>query len=310
VLFFKGSAVKFQKPPLSIPQQIHKWKSRGLDASDATRAEHYLAFIGYYRFSGYAYPFQDLTHPDKHFRAGTTFEQILSVYIFDRELRLLVMDSIERIEVAVRTCIVNEMSLKYGPHWFMDASLFHPKFRHNDFLDMIDGELGIAAGAKRPFSPHNEAFINHYYAKYTDPYLPPAWMVLEILSIGRLSKMFASIKAVADRAAVAQRFAVDEQILAQWLHCLSYVRNLCAHHCRLWNRKLVIKAAIAKKHSHLSSRTDQFYAVAIILNYMLPIIAPGATWHNRLKSLIDSSPDVPIAWAGFPANWKAEPFWA
>ena len=226
--------MKFDKPALTLDQQLEKWQSRGLTIPDPAKALHYLEHIGYYRFSAYALPFQDPGHPDKHFRPGTTFEMVLSLYVFDRELRLLVMDVMERIEVAVRAHIVNEMSIRYGPHWFMETTYFKslpPRpltkhhFDHDEFLDKIDEELGIPKMAKTPSAPHNEVFINHYYRKYGDPYLPPAWMVFEVLSMNRMSHVFANLADPADRNRIACHFGVDEQVLQKWLHCLSHVRQ-------------------------------------------------------------------------------------
>lgn len=139
--------------------------------ADESTALHYLQYIGYYRLSAYTLHFQDEGHFDKHFKASTTFEQVLALYVFDREVRLLILDAIERIEVAVRTCMVNHMSIKHGSHWFMEKALFGSKFKHDEFLDFIDDELGIPETAKKPDRPHNEVFINHYYSKYDDPYL-------------------------------------------------------------------------------------------------------------------------------------------
>lgn len=312
--------MKFSKPALTLPEQLQKWQSRGLLVADANRALHYLRFIGYYRFSAYTLPFQDQdpTHPDKHFKAGTTFEQVLQVYVFDRELRLLVLDAIERVEGGVRTCLVNEMSVKHGAHWFMEARLFKPPpprpsgvpyFDHSKFLDKLDEELGIPPTGKAPARPHNEVFINHYYWKYGDPYLPPAWMVFEVLPMGRMSQVFAFLRDVNDRAVVAAPFGVDEQVLQSWLHCLSYVRNVCAHHRRLWNLQLVIKPTIAKKLATLVPVKDQFHALAVILHYLLGIAAPNSSWHERLVRLMDAHPAADPAMMGFPAKWRTEPFW-
>jgi abortive infection bacteriophage resistance protein len=312
--------MKFSKPALDLTQQLQKWQSRGLVVPNPAEALHYLQFVGYYRFSAYTLPFQMLASPDKPFASGTTFEHVLSVYAFDRELRLLVMDAIERVEVAVRSSMVNHMSLKHGAHWFMDASHFRvpspthaqvgPRgFDHSKFLDTIDDELGIPRSAKMPVRQHNEVFINHYFSKYTDPYQPPAWMVFELVSLGTLSLVFSSLKDNNDRAAIAKPFAVDEQVLGSWLHCLSYVRNLCAHHGRLWNRQLVIKPIIAKKHITLVIVKDRFYSIAFILNYLLGIIAPRSEWHDRLRALVQSYPVANAAAMGFPQGWESLPVW-
>lgn len=312
--------MKFTKPPLTLAQQLAKWQSRGLVVGNEAKALHYLRFIGYYRFSAYTLPFQDLAHPDKHFRADSTFDLVLGLYVFDRELRLLVLDALERVEVAVRACLVNEMCVKHGAHWFMEAKHFRPLptapgtrpyFDHNGFLNNIDEELGIPTRAYAPSAPHNEVFINHYYAKYGDPYLPPAWMVFEVLSMNRLSQAYANLKEPDDRIRIASHFGVDEQVLQKWLHCLSYVRNLCAHHRRLWNVKLVIKPLIAKKHMALipDADRDRFYAVAIILNYLMGIIAPQSRWHERLAALMVKHSGGGLRAMGFPVDWRSKEFW-
>ncbi len=307
--------MKFTKPAVDLHRQLQKWQSRGLVVANPAEALHYLQFIGYYRFSAYTLPFQTLALPGKPFTPGTTFKQVLSVYAFDRELRLLVLDAIERVEVAVRSSMVNHMCVKHGAHWFMDAGHFRVpgansprRFDHARFLDTLDEELGIPPSAKAPVRPHNEVFINHYFAKYTDPYLPPAWMVFEVVSMGTLSLVLANLRNNADRATIAKPFGVDEQVLGSWLHTLSYVRNLCAHHSRLWNRQLVIKPIIAKKHAAQVLVKDRFYAIAFILIYLLGIIAPRNTWHERLRRLIQSHPVVNTAAMGFPKDWASQPF--
>jgi abortive infection bacteriophage resistance protein len=304
--------IKFNKPALPLGQQLQKWTGRGLKIDNSTLATHYLKVIGYYRFSSYALPFQDGSHPDKNFKPETDFKQLLALYIFDRELRLLVLDAIERIEVAVRANIVNEMCVKHGPHWFVEASNFatgRAHFNHDKFLDKIDEELGIPSSAKVPCRPHNEVFINHYYSKYNEPYLPPAWMVFEVLSLSRMSQVFANLKDASVRNAIASHFGIDEQVLQNWLHSLSHVRNICAHHRRLWNRKFVIKPIPAKKLGHLIPINDRFYCVAVILHYMMGWIAPKSTWHRRLYDLLQTNPMANLHTMGLPQNWHDNPFW-
>src|SRR5579862_7295206 len=110
----------FEKPPLSIDAQLKRIRSRGVIIQDTDAARHYLSYISYYRFCGYAIEFEDgLVNGEKQYREGTTFEQILDCYVFDRKLRLLVIDAVERIEIAIRTIIINELALKYkDAHWY------------------------------------------------------------------------------------------------------------------------------------------------------------------------------------------------
>lgn len=315
----EGWRVKFLKPALSPSLQLQKWEIRGLLTPDKAQALHSLSHIGYYRLSAYALPFQQPNLPNKPFQLGTAFEHILNLYIFDRELRPVAMDALERIEVSVRSSLTNHMCVKYGPHWFMDSNHFKTfvpgrsgnavSFNHNKLLDQIDKELGISANASTPSRWHNEVFINHYFTKYTDPYLPPAWMVFELVSLGTLSRVFANLNDVKDRKAVAMPFGVDEHVLVNWLHSLSYLRNLCAHHGRLWNRQIVIKPLIAKKHTAFLKANSRFYAMAVVLWDLLRTIAPHSSWHHRVSELFYHFPQVPSSSMGFPPDWRREPFW-
>ncbi len=305
--------MKFTKPALTVPQQVIKFQGRGLLIEDLVEAEHYLRYIGYYRLSAYALPLQQGGIPDKPFKRGAAFRNILDLYRFDRELRLLVMDAVERIEVAARSVIVNEMSIRHGPHWYMDAAHFNPaspRFKHHELLNRIDKEFTIPAGGSNPVRPHHEVFINHYFTKYTSPYLPPAWMVAETLTLGTWSQIFENLRVTGERKAIAIHFGVDEQLLRNWLHALTYLRNLCAHHSRLWNRQTVIKITVAKKHLSFLKTNDRFYAFAVVINDLLQRIAPHTGWHQRLEKLLSDHRFVDPVAMGFPANWREEPFWA
>ena len=313
MLYFQGVLrMNFAKPALTVPQQVLKLRSRGLQIDDVQEAEHYLRYIGYYRLSAYALPLQQGNVPDKPFKKGATFRNLLDLYRFDRELRLLVIDAVERIEVAARSLIVNEMSIRHGPHWFMDAVHFNPaspRFKHHELLNRIDKEFTIPAGGNNPARPHHEVFINHYFTKYTTPYLPPAWLVAETLTLGTWSQIFENLRVSGERKAIAVHFGVDEQILRIWLHALTYLRNLCAHHARLWNRQTVIKIQIAKKHQSFLKVNDRFYAFAVIIHDLMQRIAPQTGWHQRLEKLLMDHPFVDPAAMGYPNNWQTEHFW-
>lgn len=293
--FFRPAVKVFSKPALSLPEQIKRLQDRGLKIPDLKRAEHYLTYIGYYHLSAYALTFQQLhvssgeAGPDKPFRPGTTFEDILSLYIFDRELRLLVMDAVERIEIAFRACVVNEMSTAYGSHWFMDAGLFRPEFKHSKFIREVEEDLQIEYGSgKRPKigRDHHETFINHYYEQYEKPHLPPAWMLLETFSLGKLSLVFSNLRDAARRKAIAARLGADEFYLGKFMHALTYLRNLCAHHSRLWNRRFVIKPVSFKRQKEIGISNQYLAAQFIILHDLLKHAAPDSRWDFRIEQLL------------------------
>lgn len=306
---FSGAVPKYKKPPLPLAGQLQKLKSRGLQIEDEGEALHYLLNIGYYRLSAYMLPFQESNQPDKPFKAGASFQKVLDLYRFDRELRLHSMDAIERIEVAVRSCFVNEISWKYGSHWYTDRSYFDAGYNHRGLMEKIECELHVDSGTKMPIRRHDEIFINHYFSKYGDPYLPPIWMVCECLSFGTWSLMFANLKSKADRKLVADHFVTEEYLLHKWLRGMNQVRNVCAHHSRLWNRKFVMKFEVLKEHRNLVFKDDQFYPFAVISYFILKKIAPTTDWHRKLKDLLSRYPGVKPLRMGFPIGWDREPFW-
>lgn len=155
--------MQFSKPPLSIPDQIALLKKRGLQIKDEQRAEKYLSNISYYRLSAYTLPFQMQGDQNHNFIAGTSFEQVLNLYLFDRTLRLLIFDAIERTEIAIRTQLINQYCGAHGTHWFEDPAHFHSNYKYSKSLQKLDDETDRS----------NEVFISHHKSKYTAPTPPP-----------------------------------------------------------------------------------------------------------------------------------------
>lgn len=296
----------FTKPAIDIDAQIALLRARGLTIVDENRACHYLRFIGYYRLSGYALVFQVNYNSDgsHRFHPGANFDDILDLYIFDRKLRLAVVDALERIEVAVRATLSHEMSISHGTHWFMDAAYFIPTYDHAVFLDHVKKEIG-----HDPSRAHaRQVFIQHYYDKYDDPELPPSWMVFEVLSFGSVSQVFKKLKRE-NLKPVAIAFGLDGGVLASWLHAISYLRNLVAHHQRLWNRSFTIKPIPAKRYADDLKDPSRFYAQAVIIQALLKIIAPDSQWSQRLSQIIAEHPKVPNHRMGFPVDWQSREIW-
>jgi abortive infection bacteriophage resistance protein len=299
----------YSKPSLDLPGQLSKLKSRGLQVANDAEALHYLEHIGYYRLSAYALTFQDEASPGKPFRPNSSFQSILDLYRFDRELRLLSMDAIERIEIAVRSVFVNQISFLYGSHWFLSKAHFDSRYRHSELIYKIESELYIDHSSQAPWKQHQEVFINHYLAKYGAPYLPPIWMVCECLSFGTWSLMYANLLKKNDRKLVSDRFSIDEHLFQSWLRSLNQVRNICAHHGRLWNRKFVMKFQVLKQHQHLVSVDDRLYPFAIVCYHLLKQVAPNTDWNRKLVDLLARFPGVVISRMGFPVDWHKNAFW-
>ncbi|MDF2374578.1 MAG: Abi family protein [Rhizobiaceae bacterium] len=296
----------FQKPALSLAVQLNLLQQRGMQIPDLGIAEHYLRFIGYYRLAGYWFPFQyrngSLNH--NNFMPGTSFSEALDRYIFDRRLRVLVMDAVERIEVSARSTISNTMSEANGPHWQLNRTNFRPGFNHQNFLRIMRQETGVATGHhhKQP------VFVQHYLQKYDNPPDPPSWMVFECLSFGAVSKMFPNLPRQHQKS-IASMYGLPRQRLASWLHAISHVRNLCAHHSRVWNRTFGVTPSVDRQQQHHISNPQKFYNQAVAIQTLLRRISGDTHWADHLAALLADYPGVPVSEMGFPLNWRREAIW-
>lgn len=298
--------IPFNKPPLSLADQLGLMVSRGLTVGDTTAAMHYLTHIGYYRLSGYALPFQiGGSGPDRHnFKPGTAFGYILDRYVFDRKLRLLVMDAVERIEISVRAALSNEIANRHGAHWYQQARLFDPAFNHGRFIADVQEQIGHTSGNTR----RRDIYIEHYYEKYSAPDMPPCWMVFELVSFGTVSLLYKNL-AHPEFLAVCRSFALPHPVLSSWLHSLNYIRNICAHHGRLWNRECRIKPMIARSFAADLTPNERVYAQLVVMQILLSRIAPGNHWALKLRDLLAEHPAIPTISMGFPATWQTRVVW-
>lgn len=284
----------YRKPALSPADLLAHLQRRGLIVPDPVKALHALEYVGYYRLLIYMRPLQQ-PGPPKSFLPGVSFDDVLSLYEFDRELRLLCMDGIERIEVALRAAIVSQVAVPHGPHFYLDHRYFE---KPDHFIDFFQ------AAAKARYLG-----IQHYRASYDDPPLAPVWAIMEALTYGQLSHLFSWL-ALPYRKQIALRFAFDESILISWFRSLNGLRNMCAHHNRLWNFHMVVdQPRAAKKLKAEFATTDRFYARAVVLSSLLDATGHGADWRQRLVALLTRYPLVQPQNMGFPPDWKSRSLW-
>lgn len=298
--------MKFTKPSLTLQQQIEKLEARGMSVPDKAWAEHCFQHISYYRLRAYWLPFEVPAEVDgeHQFAEGTTFEDVLSLYVFDRQLRLLVMDAIERIEVSLRGAWAYRLATEYGAHGYLEAALYA---RSDQFARALNSLLDEINWSK-------DTFIKHYKTKYDDPEHPPVWMVSEILSLGQLSKWFSNLKARADRQAIAKVYGLDEKVLTSAAHHLTYIRNICAHHGRLWNKQFTVTMIVPSAPSALKLAMNpgterKLYNTLAMLGYLMGIVAPTSDWRQRLRDLLATCEHAKLAAMGFPNNWLELAAW-
>lgn len=295
--------MKYSKPPTTIDEQIKLLQSRGMDIPDRDYARHYLTHLNYYRLGAYWLPFE-ADHGSHTFNAGTHFDQVVNLYVFDRELRLLVMDAIERFEVSIRTQWAYQLSHRYNdPHVYLNKALFKNDQAHRRCLSKLEEELNRS----------KEVFVSHYKNNYTNPELPPIWAVVEVMSLGQLSKWVSGLSQGQDRQAIAKNYGIDEIVLTSFLHHLTIVRNICAHHGRLWNRRFGFQAKLPRKPKVLSQSLNKeqpkyLYNTSVMLEYMMNIISPDHHWKSKLVHLLEKH-DIASVPMGFPSDWQTRPVW-
>ncbi len=210
--------MQYKKTPITITEQIKKLQARGLDIADKDKAAHYLSNISYYRLRAYTYPFQDNEAENHPFKKKISFEEIIHLYVFDRQLRLLIFNAIEKIEVSFRTQIIYQYALVHGSHWHLKPELYNNAVYFAEQIASLEKEIERS----------NETFIKHYKNKYTKPTSPPSWMSLEVSSMGLLSKLFKNLKKDATKNTVAAYYGLkDVDVLCNWMFCFSILRNIC-----------------------------------------------------------------------------------
>ena len=245
--FSMPQKIKYNKPPLPIDEQNNLLEKRGLIFDDKVFAHHFLQSVSYYRLSQYTYSFEfknsdgSRTH---QFKENVHFHNVVELYVFDSKLRSYLIDAIERIEIAFRTRLIYVMSIRHGSHWYLNSKLFTSRLNHDDFIEHIKNECGHSALIGTFKEKKRESFIRHYFKKYSSPDLPPCWMISEIISLGRWSYLFSCIKDREDQKQISRTFNLHYRILDSWTQSIAYLRNLCAHHNRIWNRTFVISPRI------------------------------------------------------------------
>ena len=283
---------------------IHLLKQRGLVILDDKKAVGYLTNIGYFRLSAYFYPLLKEPKGDHVYKEDATFNKALDMYRFDRKLRILLFNEIEKIEVAIRSAMNNWVSDGLNDvFWMTDAKYFKSHIIFAKTLDIIQSESNKS----------KEEFMVHFHSKYSNPY-PPAWMISEIVPLGALYNIFNNLKSKSLKKKISNSFGLPLPAFTSWMLILSNLRNLCGHHVRVWNKEVSFVATDPLQHTFPwidSSATDMkriYYRICII-KYLLFTVSPNNTFTEKLKSLLAEFPTIDIKAMGVPANWHTEPLW-
>ena len=282
-------------------------------SGDEDLMRRWLETVGYYRLSAYWLPLEHIPSNgqtrSKHFLTGTDFSQVVDIYVFDRKLRLLLMEGIDRFEIAVRARWTNRFSLSHGSHAHMNSANFRDGFDHARMYAKIAQTAGQSS----------EVFVEHYRNKYTDPFMPPLWQITELMTLGEISKWVEATKDPALKDEIAKDLGLpNKETLEGTLQLLSYVRNICAHHSRLWNRRTVKRAPNIRqfrtdmdidRSGHQIHKRNNLYTVAVVLARTLKHQSPDTSFAARLAALVETRSPTQQRAMGFPENWRSRPLW-
>jgi len=285
----------------SYNEQLALLKDRGLIVDNETAALDYLERIGYYRLSGYWYSFRklkpELDSADEsndrrlnEFQQGSHFKDAVDLYVFDKKLRLLALDALERIELAIRVDIAHLLG-KQDTYAHENPDMFHGNFTkikkngeqpaHQDWLDKYHS---LVQRARR------EPFVKHYMGKYEKL---PVWVAIEIWDFGLLSKMFVGLKHEHKQIIASKYGAKDGKAFAGWLRGLNFIRNVSAHHSRLWNINVLERSADIKDDEYwLQLNNARPYFYFCLMKRLLDVICPNSRWSSRFSALLAEFPVI------------------
>ena len=295
--------VHFIKTYKNHSELVALLQSRGLLIDNTKRAEHYIQNIGYYRLSAYIHPFLKSPKSAHQFKDSATFDKVLMLYRFDKKLRVLLFNEIEKIEVAVRESVMNMTAERSGDiFWLTNPVHFHDQ---NIFINS-------KSLLKREYERSTEDFIEHFKLTYIEPF-PPAWILGVLLPMGNVNIYYRNLKDKTLKKRIAKRFHLHAPVFESWLSVLTLTRNSCCHHSRVWNKvnKIIPNdmRGMTRPWITLASDKRRIYYNICIIKYFLDIISPNNDFLAKLRWLFIDFPEIDLRAMGFPEGWEFEPLW-
>lgn len=278
--------MKQQKIWISFQDQLTLLQQRGLVIDDEKKALGYLKTLGYYRLSGYLYSFRQIDEANPktrldQFIPNSRFDDVKALYMFDKKLRQLALDALERIEIALRVNIAYELG-KYGPLVHQKAEYFEEKFDHQKWL--VKYQNLVARESENSFVKHH---LDHYGNL-------PIWAACEVWDFGTMSMLYKGML-LRDKDRIAKIYHLkDGKHLQTHLHAFNFIRNVSAHHSRLWNKPIIFKANLKGLIENQWKILDvtQPFVYFCLMKRMLDVICPNSSWGERFLKVLEEFPQV------------------
>lgn len=301
------------KPHLPWSDLVNLMRSRGMLVEDAQRAERKLAQVGYYRLSGFWFPCRAyVTDADGRIKVspdtgkpmrsesmlpGTSFNKLFDLYLFDKRLRVLMLDALERIEIYVRNAIAHELGY-HDPLAYEDVSFIRPE----QTLDYTD-KRGTRRNAWVEWSRRQQDQVkrckeDHVVSHRLKGRAIPIWVAVEAWDFGTVSKYFELLRGRWQNKVCARLGVDNAKVLRNWLQELNTLRNRCAHHTRIWNQSLSQPLPVLPSMPGNTALLDAYARTRLlgliaVMHFLLLRIGPSSRWIDDVARVVNSKPDLP-----------------
>lgn len=308
------------KMPLTIDEQVKRLEERGLlfnDPDDYQEIITWLKHVGYYRLSGYWWVYEEkypVESPRNHlFKPDTTWKQIKHTYIFDQKFRRHMFTAIEKIEVSLKALWAQHLSIKYKTsHPHEHRSLFNEKIFDNKKSSYCSYNALVT-----DYNRSKEQYAIHYRKNYPELKTPPIWVSALLITLGDFSNWLKSLKHTQDKKEILKSFSYSPKEMTSILVHLRWVRNVCAHNGRLWNKRtpILFEAPKSRANELIFSKNDpqkldsKIYNTILVMSDILQVIDPKYPFTYFIKDMISKNKYIKPAHMGFPNNWEELAYW-
>ncbi len=280
--FLEMSATSYDKPHATAKEGVDHLKSRGLIVTDSDAAARKIEEIGYERLRIYFLSRRDHTTTNKTFRAGTTYEDILRLYACDEEIRNICFIGVGKFELAFRNRLSEALSDAHGSHPYFEKSIFQDDKGRKESLHKI---LSV-------YTQSNDQRAKHYRLKYSEPILPPIWILKEFLTFGVSARICFTLEKSL-REDIAGHFGVSSwEAFRSWVKCFVDLRNICAHHGRLFNRRFQKQPIILRSSSVPAAPQATLKALLECLDYTLDQANITGDFVGRIETVLNRYPEI------------------
>lgn len=307
------------KTPTTIDEQVLQLQERGMVIGDCADLKTWLRTVGYYKLSGYWWIYEDQypkSSPRTHkFKDDTSWNRVKHTYIFDQKFRRLISTGIEKIEIAVKASWAQHLATHYGTsHPHEDPSIFRKDVCERSKIKGQPTAFDLLVSA---YKKSKEPFAVHYKEKYPTINTPPIWVSSLLITLGELLNWISGIKSRSDKKAIFSNFPFDYKPMQSVLGNLRWVRNVCAHNGRLWNKRTPFVFTPIKSMNSVLIRSDsdkneldsKIYNTIMAMAEILKAIDPDYPFLYFIKELIIHSKYINPALMGFPNTWEQLPYW-